>query len=127
MVTRFGMSRLGRVFYHEEESGFLPGAGGGFTREFSEQTAREIDLEVRKIVEQALEEVRAILLSRRAALDAVAKLLLEKEVIEGNDLRQLLEDHSPGPKLVPGSVAVTALTGAEKDGHPEPDARAAGT
>jgi hypothetical protein len=70
---------------------------------YSERTAREIDLEVRRILDEATEEVRSILSGRREALEAVAQLLVEKEVIDGDDLRQLLLEHSPGPKLVPGT------------------------
>jgi len=108
MVKELGMSRLGRVFYREQSGGqFLPGpAWGGFEREYSEQTAREIDLEVRKILDDATEEVRTILQGRRAALEAVALRLVEREVIDGAELRELLEQHDPGPKLVPGSLAV---------------------
>ena len=74
--------------------------------EFSEQTAREIDLEVRKIIEDATEEVRAILATRRDALEALAQRLMEKEVSDGAELRQLLEQHHAGLKLVPGTMAV---------------------
>ncbi len=117
MVTYFGMSRLGRVYYPEgEESQFLPGVGAlGGSRGYSEQTAREIDLEVRSLIEEAVGDVRAILHARRSALEALAKLLLEKETVEGNELRQLLEDHYPGPKLVPGSVAIMAAPGERRD------------
>jgi cell division protease FtsH len=112
MVKEFGMSRLGRVFFREPEGAqYLPGAPPmGGDREYSEQTAREIDMEVRKILDDATEEVRSILLARRSALEAVAQRLVEVEVIEGSDLRQLLEQHHPGPKLVPGSLAVAAAT-----------------
>ncbi len=115
MVTFFGMSRLGRVYYSDGEQGaFLSGSGIG-TREYSEETAREIDLEVRKIIDRAIEEVRGILLARRAALEALARLLLEKETVEGNELRQLLEDYYPGPKLVPASVAITPAPGERRE------------
>ena len=102
------MSRLGRVFFREQGGlPFLPGATfGSGEREYSEQTAREIDMELRKILSDATEEVRAILQGRRASLEAVALRLVEKEVIDGSELRQILELHSPGPKLVPGSLAV---------------------
>ena len=108
MVKMFGMSTLGRVFYPDDSGSPFLGGMGNFegTREYSEQTAREIDMEIRKIIEEAIIEVRKILLDRRAALDAVAKLLMEKETIEGDDLRGLLESHSPGPKLVPASDAI---------------------
>ena len=121
MVTDFGMSRLGRVYYPDgEQSAFLGGGGMG-VREYSEETAREIDMEVRKIIDGAIEEVRGVLLARRTALEALARLLLEKETVEGNELRQLLEDYYPGPKLVPASVAI-APHGERRDlpgGEPE--------
>lgn len=109
MVKMYGMSRLGRIFYPDEGgSPFLGGMSpfGEGPREYSEETAREIDLEVRKIVEDAIIEVRTILLDRRAALDAVAMLLMEKETIDGNELRELIESHYRGPKLVPASDAI---------------------
>lgn len=108
MVKEFGMSRLGRIFFREHSGdGFLPGAGfPDGERKFSEETAREIDLEVRKIIDDAIHEVRAILCERRPALEALAQRLVEKEVIDGAELKILLEDHLPGPKLVPGSIAI---------------------
>jgi cell division protease FtsH len=105
MVKQFGMSRLGRVCFQEPEGNqFLLGFGAGGSREYSEQTAREIDLEVRKILEDATQAVRAILQARRKALEAVAARLVDKEVIDGDELRQLVEASCPGPKLVPGSL-----------------------
>jgi ATP-dependent metalloprotease FtsH len=112
MVKEFGMSRLGRVYFREQGNGmYLPGSSMGGEREFSEQTAREIDMEVHKIIDDATEEVRAILQERRPALEAVARRLIEKEVIDGIELRQLLEQYDPGPKLVPGTLAVDGSRG----------------
>ena len=111
MVTQFGMSRLGRVSYHEAGGpGFLNGLGRDMDQKHSEQTAREIDLEVRKIIDDATNEVRAILQARRQALEAVAQRLIEKEVIDAAELHQLLEQYLPGPKLVPGSEALEDAT-----------------
>jgi cell division protease FtsH len=107
MVTQFGMSRLGRVSYEDRQAGFLSASGWPEgERKYSEHTAREIDIEVRKIIDDATAEVRAILLSRRRALEALAQHLVEKEVIDGSELRGLLESLDPGPKLVPGSLAI---------------------
>jgi cell division protease FtsH len=108
MVKEFGMSRLGRVSFPEQTgAGFLPGAPGLVGEpNYSEETAREIDLEVRRILEEAIAQVRAILEARRAALEALAQRLVEKEVIDAAELRGLLEQHYRGPKLVPGSEAV---------------------
>src|SRR5262249_52426879 len=110
MVREFGMSRLGRVSYKDQGgSSFLPDAPfAEGARSFSEQTAREIDIEVRKIIDDATEEVRTVLVRRRAALEAVAQRLIEKEVIDGDELRSLIESHDPGLKLVPGTLAVEA-------------------
>ena len=106
MVKQFGMSRLGRVCLQDSENGFLPGVPwGDSARPYSEHTAREIDGEVARILTECTEEVRQILAARRAALESVAQLLVEKEVIEGDELRELLNKHYPGPKLVPGTLA----------------------
>src|SRR5207249_3142115 len=104
----FGMSGLGKIYYREQPApAFLTGSiWGEGDREYSEQTAREIDMEVRKIIDDATEEVRTILQARRNALEIVAKLLVEKEVIDGAELRKLLDENDPGPKLVPASAAI---------------------
>ena len=105
MVKAFGMSKLGRIFYRDQtENPFLQGSGYMEGERYSEQTAREIDLEVRRIIDQAVVEVRELLHARRAALDALAKKLVEKEVIEGIEVRTIIESHYPGPKLVPGTL-----------------------
>lgn len=91
MVTEFGMSNLGRVYLREQEgSRFLPGLSDG-NRDHSEQTAREVDLEVRSILDSATGDVRAILQRRRRALETLAARLVEKEVIEDHELKGLLE------------------------------------
>src|SRR5262249_37593263 len=83
MVTEFGMSRLGRIYFHDGGGpGFL-GIGLRDSGEYSEQTAREIDVEARSIIERATDEVRELLTTRRAALEAVARRLIEKETMDG--------------------------------------------
>ena len=62
--------------------------------------------EVRTIIEDATTAVREVLLARRAALEAIAQRLMEKEVMDRTELMQLLEQHIPGPRLVPGSEAL---------------------
>ncbi len=103
MVMDYGMSRLGRVTYRERTTGFL-GQEAGYIKHHSEQTAREIDQEVKRIVDEALEQTRRILASRRPALEAITAELLEKEVIEAAKLGELIEQASPGPKIVPGTA-----------------------
>ncbi len=105
MVMDFGMSRLGRVNYRESNrSPFLAG-GGEFPRmqNHSEQTVREIDEEVKRIIDEGLERVRHILGKRRAALDATSQELMEQEVIDSEELSRIIEENSPSPMIVPGT------------------------
>jgi cell division protease FtsH len=79
---RYGMVKaLGDVAYEEERSPFLGGMQVPGPREFSEQTAREIDCAVRELVTGAFDKALAILSKYRAQLDEGAKLLLEKETL----------------------------------------------
>jgi cell division protease FtsH len=90
MVTRFGMGgRLGPVTYEAEPNGFLGGMGGR-TRLYAEETAREIDVAVRELVEGAFERARGILLRNRALLEESAKELLAKETLAGVALAAVL-------------------------------------
>jgi cell division protease FtsH len=94
MVAEFGMSRLGRIFVPEgTQAQFLSGSSRDNGEPCSEETAREIDIEMRRIIDEATEQVRVILRSRRRALEALAKVLVEKEVIEGAELDQLLQTY----------------------------------
>jgi len=112
MVKEFGMSRLGRVCYQGRgQPLFLNGLTPENERIYSEKTAHEIDAEVHKIIDDATEEVRGILQSRRNALEAIAQILIEKEVIDGDELRQILEQYRSGPQLVPLSEALPPLPG----------------
>jgi cell division protease FtsH len=95
MVKQFGMSRLGRVCYQDNAGpGFLGGAAPEGERAYSEETAREIDLEVRQILEEATREVHALLESRRDVLETIARRLIEKEVIDSRELREILDRHA---------------------------------
>ncbi|QVL33664.1 ATP-dependent zinc metalloprotease FtsH [Telmatocola sphagniphila] len=88
MVREFGMSRLGRVYHAGEQNSFLP----GFMEKsnVSEQTSREIDLEVRSIIEQCVSTVRDLIANNQPALNELAQCLIDKEVIEGRELYQIL-------------------------------------
>jgi cell division protease FtsH len=87
MVTRYGMAPdLGQVAYETDRGNFLgqPMEGGG--RRFSEQTAREIDLVVKDLVDQAYMRAKRILDAQRNELEGLAKLLLEKETLSAAEL-----------------------------------------
>src|SRR5690348_8962456 len=92
MVMRFGMSeRLGpRVFGHDRGQPFL---GREFSAEpdYSDEIAREIDDEIRRIVENAHQTAKGLLNDNRQELERISKLLLERETIDADEFVALLE------------------------------------
>jgi cell division protease FtsH len=95
MVMRFGMSeRLGpRVFGHDRSQPFL---GREFSSEpdYSDEIAREIDDEIRRIVEEAHQTAKDILVERHEPMDAISKILLERETIDAEQFAKLLDGAS---------------------------------
>jgi cell division protease FtsH len=92
MVTRYGMDgKLGLVSLEYEPQTMLGVPGEGFfrRREYSEQTAREVDVAVRDIVNDAFEHAVGLLTKHRDALERGAQLLLEKETLTGEELPEL--------------------------------------
>jgi cell division protease FtsH len=91
MVREYGMSELGLVTYERERRPLFLDVGFGDTgRAVSEATAEDIDREVRKIVESARERATDLLKANQDKLKALAQRLLEKEVVERDELRQIL-------------------------------------
>jgi cell division protease FtsH len=76
---------------------FLPGLETEGPRGISEQTAREIDEAVRHILDEQYDRAKQLLTERRAVLEEGAKVLLEKETIEGRELAELLRKHGFEP------------------------------
>ena len=106
MVMEFGMSRLGRVNYRESgRSPFLSSRGlESYGRDHSEQTAREIDEEVRRIIDDMTLRARQILLERRAALENITQKLLEIEVMDAAELHRIIDASLAGPRVKPGTI-----------------------
>jgi cell division protease FtsH len=92
MVTEWGMSEaLGAVNYDgHKRSKFLEVQLGPERGAYAEETAQQIDMEVKRIMMAAHEEARRILTAHRERLEAVTRRLLEIEVMEGDELRQML-------------------------------------
>jgi cell division protease FtsH len=98
MIMRYGMyEKLGHVTYEAERPTFL-GVPGELprAREFSEETAREIDNAVREMVKSAFERAVAILKERRALLDRGARALLQKETLVEEDLEAYRSELAAG-------------------------------
>jgi cell division protease FtsH len=106
MVMEFGMSRLGRVNYRESKrSPFLTPQPYDYpsSRSHSEETMRDIDQEVKRIIDEAIDKVRHILRTRRMALEALTARLIEKETIGADELKDIIDANSPSPLIVPGT------------------------
>ncbi len=86
MVTVYGMNeKLGNVsFYDSRQPDY------NFTKPYSEATAQTIDEEVRKLIDSAYERTKKLLTDKREQLDALAKELLDKEILFQNDLERMI-------------------------------------
>jgi cell division protease FtsH len=106
MVTRYGMlPELGPLAYETEPNGYLPGIPQLPRRLYSEQTAHEIDVALRGLLEAAHGRARRILEVNRALLEEGAGQLLAKETLADAELQALLR-RVVTPSLVPVGAAV---------------------
>lgn len=92
MVCEWGMSeKLGVVAYDERESGPYQGIGVGGEKKYSEETAKTIDDEVRRIVDEAYERAKKIILQHREQLELMANMLMEFETLDAEDVKHILQ------------------------------------
>ncbi len=106
MVAEYGMSDLlGPVTYERpRQPVFLPeGYSSGKT--YSESKATEIDGEISRLVQGTHERVQNILTERRNVLDELARLLMDREIVQGEDLRKMLDASGPQGASVAGAQA----------------------
>lgn len=91
MVTEWGMSeKLGFVYYGDEPSTRNRAAEFGLTKEFSDETARLIDEEVKRIVNEAYADTRRLIQENRDKLEALAQALLKYETLDGEEVRRII-------------------------------------
>ncbi len=96
MVMRYAMvDSLGHVAYEEERPPFLGGPLPQGHREYSEATAREIDVAVREIVDGVYAKTKGLLAAKKQLLELWAQRLLEKETLDENELGELRSSLSP--------------------------------
>lgn len=108
MVTEFGMSpKLGRINYRpESRSPFLGTSTSSASDHWhSEETVREIDLEVKRLIDEANTTVREILTHRREVLEHMTRELVEKEIMDASQLKTILDAHVVMPHIKPGTHA----------------------
>ena len=97
MVTKYGMSsELGTIAYGENEEEVFLGRSVTKQQNMSEETARKVDSEVKKIVDKGYERARAVLTEKIDDLHKIAKALLVYETLSGDEIRDLiLKDKKP--------------------------------
>jgi len=97
MVTEYGMSeRLGPRTYGRREELIFLGREVAEQKDYSEETARDIDEEVQAVIQHAYDVAKEILTENRAKLVQIAEILIAKETIEGEELERLFNAPLPG-------------------------------
>jgi cell division protease FtsH len=93
MIKEYGMSdTLGQVYFAREKRNLFLEAGLGEAGDYSEATAQEIDKEIRNIIRTEYAKALDILKNKQDVLHRGARLLLEKEKVDGAELRALLDN-----------------------------------
>jgi cell division protease FtsH len=93
MVTRFGMSeKLGPQTFGEANHEVFLGRDFSANADYSPEIAYEIDKEVSRLIDDAYEKARMILTERKAQLDLMADVLVERETVDREELEALLEN-----------------------------------
>ena len=102
MVCEFGMSDLGPLTFGKKEEQIFLGREINQHRDYSEATAIKIDDEVRRLVGQGYERAKVILAENREVLVRIANALLEREVLDANEIKMLIEGRKL-PEITPPS------------------------
>jgi cell division protease FtsH len=107
MVCEWGMSeKMGMVEYGEHEDYVFLGRDISRARDYSEATAEQIDGEVRKLLNDAYQTAKNVLLAHRSTLEAIAKALLEYETLDGVQIKEIVKHGrlmNPPPSVPPPS------------------------
>jgi cell division protease FtsH len=112
MVCEWGMSELGPLAYGKKDEAIFLGREIAQHRDYSEDTAIQIDKEVKRIVNQGYERAKKLLSSNRGTLERIAQALLVREVIDANEVKLLMEGKPlpekprtppPPPQVAPGA------------------------
>lgn len=100
LVTRYGMSDLGPITFGKSEELIFLGREIAVEKDYSEETARKIDEEVKKIIEWAYNFALSIIKKRKKILDKIARVLVEKETLEQDEFYAILNSFKLKPLTV---------------------------
>ena len=109
MVCEWGMSdSLGPLAYGRKDDAIFLGKEFGHQRDYSEETAHQIDSEVKRIVEEQINRARKYLAENRAALDAMATALLKDETLDAEQVTAILKEYGAVGEWQKGGTQVHA-------------------
>ena len=121
MVCEYGMSRLGPLTFGKKEEQIFLGREIAQHRDFSEETARQIDQEVRRLIDEAYQSAHTIVQTNADAMHRLAAALLERETIDSDEVRMLIEGKELPP--VRSVLASPTDTGGNVQQVLKPDTR----
>jgi cell division protease FtsH len=122
MVCEWGMSEMGPLTFGKVDGEIFLGRDFGRTQDYSEQTANQIDSEVKKIVTTAYDRATRIIEENEKVMHRLARTLLEKEVLDGEEVLQFIAEETgadisklrksgpPKPPILPGTPEVAGGT-----------------
>ena len=121
MVCEWGMSELGPLAYGKKEEAIFLGREIAQHRDYSEDTAIQIDKEVKRIVNSGYEKARNILNTNRDTLERIAQALLEREVIDAAEVKLIMENKPlpEKPRTPPTAPPAPAAEPKPAAGRPE--------
>ncbi len=120
MVCEWGMSEMGPLTFGRPEQEIFLGRDFGRTQDYSESTANQIDAEVKRIVTSAYDRAKKLIDENEKAMHRIARTLLEKEVLDGDEVLQIIAEESgldisklrksgpPKPPILPGPTPEVA-------------------
>jgi cell division protease FtsH len=135
MVCVWGMSdKLGMIEYGDDDSPRFLARDMGRGRNYSEETARLIDAEIKRLVDDAFERATAVLTQHRDKVEILAKALLEYETLDADHVREILEfgelrnpPNPPTPTPVPEEARKAGAKKSSEERRPEGDGPIPGT
>jgi cell division protease FtsH len=119
MVCEYGMSRLGPLTFGKKEEQIFLGREIAQHRDFSEETARQIDLEVRRLIDEAYQSAHTLVEKNADAMHRLANALLERETIDADEVRMLIEGKELPPMRSPLAAPSDGGSGGQTVFKPE--------
>ncbi|MGA7886580.1 MAG: ATP-dependent zinc metalloprotease FtsH [Acidobacteriaceae bacterium] len=120
MVCEYGMSRLGPLTFGKKEEQIFLGREIAQHRDFSEETARQIDAEVRSLVDEGYKAAWDILNNNHPIMHKLAAALLERETLDGSEIRMIIDGKDLPPLKSSGGGPGSPVTDVQQVLKPEP-------